>query len=790
MLLDAPGIVTVTGPGGVGKTALVEHASAGWEAWSPWLVEPVRVDLSDLSRAEMVLGAIADAVGIAESTESPLAQQVAAALSTDAPVVVLDNFEHVVTSAPLMVALARGCPRLRLVITSRVPLRVRDERVFELGPLPLPDDAATATHPALALFAEVAVGIDPAAVIDGHEQTVASICRRLDGLPLAIELAAARSAVLGPAQIDALLAGGRHLAVLRDGPHDVPDRQRDLESTLAWSYGLLGTLEQQLLAVLSAFASWFDLDDVGAVAGVVDDDIDVGGWLDALSVLVDAHLVTSEQVDDERRYRIAVPVREFCERRLLALPVLAEASAIAHRDRAIAVARSGLLDTEERDAHRGFARLGVAAGDLTTAFDTALAADDAPLTAAVAPALSALGYERGLFAELLPRLRLAVGLLDRTGAPLADQAQVRGWLALLDAERRTSADDPARLEKALLDAADVARASGDTDARLRTLMFVALATRTVHNFDSATAGAREGIAVAEAADRVAWLGRFEVEAAMVAQKVGDDERAVELARQALLRGHEIGDPRTVVRAVGVLRPPGGVRSEPPLACPTLDEALTMAIAANDAVGMRYLYPMAASEAADRRDWTRAAQRCADGLREAIESGSTDFGRVDAMVLSGVYFALGEPEVAAELLGVIADHWPRQRLGIALVTRQSVDGFFRMLEHRIGADAYERAMRRGATREPHTALVWALEQASRLAAARDPGAGPATVLTARELDVLRLVARGQSNKEIAVELGITPKTAMHHTSAIYRKLRVRGRTEATAVAHQNGLLAQA
>jgi predicted ATPase/DNA-binding CsgD family transcriptional regulator len=787
MLLDAPGIVMVTGPGGVGKTALVERALTGWDEWSPWLVEPVHVDLSELGRSDMVLPTIAHAVGIAESTESPLALQVAAALSADTPVVVLDNFEHVVTAAPEIAALARRCPDLRIVVTSRVPLRVRDERVFELAPLPLPDDAATVAHPALALFAKVAVDANPAAVIDGHEQTVASICRRLDGLPLAIELAAARSAVLGPAQIDALLADGRHLAVLRDGPHDAPERQRDLEATLAWSYGLLGTREQQLLAVLSAFAGWFDLDDVGAVAGVVDD-IDIEAWLDALSVLVDAHLVTSEQVGDGRRYRIAVPVREFCERRLGALPALAAASASAHRHRTIAVARSALLGTEGRAADRGFARLGAAASDLTTAFDAALATGDAPLVAAVAPALSALGYERGLFAELPPRLRLAVGLLDEASAPLADRAHVRGWLALLDAERRTSADDPARLERALLEATDLARASGDIDVRLRTLMFVALAARTVHNFDSAMTAAQEGIAVAGAADRVAWLGRFEVETAMVAQKVGDDERATELARRALHRGREIGDPRTVVRAVGVLRPPGVAGFEPPLGCPTLDEALTIAISANDAVGMRYLYPMAASEAAHRGDWTRAAQRCADGLREAIESGSTDFGRVDAMVLSGVYLAVGEPEVAAELLGVIADHWPRLRLGIALVTRQSADRRFPKLEQRIGTDAFERAVRLGATREPHTALLWALEQASRLAALRDPAAGPAAVLTARELDVLRLVARGQSNKEIAVELGITPKTAMHHTSAIYRKLHVRGRTEATAVAHQTGLLA--
>lgn len=788
MLLEAPGVVTVTGPGGVGKTALVDHATAELAEWSPWDHEPVRVDLSDLGRDDMVLASVAQAVGITESTESPLALGIAAALSADPPLIVLDNFEHVAGAAHDIADLAQRCPDLRLVVTSRVPLRIRDERVLALEPLPLPDDSATATHPALALFASVAVGTDPATQIDGHETTIASICRQLDGLPLAIELAAARSAMLGPRQIDTLLADGQHLAVLRSGPNDLPPRQRDLETTVAWSYGLLTVTEKRLLGVVSGFAGWFDLDDVGAVATVIGDGtIDVATRLDALSALVDAHLVTSEQFSGQRRYRVAVPVREFCERRMAADPTLATASLTAHRERTIAIARSALLDTEGHAADRGFARLGAAAADLGRSFHTALATDDSQLAAAVAPSLSALGFESGLFTQLLPSLRDAVELLDRTSAPLADRAHVRGWLALLDAERRTHADDPARLEKALLEAADMARAAGDIEVRLRTLMFVTLAARTVHNFDDAVAAAQEGIAIAGAAHRVAWLGRFEVEAAMVAQKVGDDAHAIELGQRALNRGREIDDTRIVVRAVCVLRPPGARGLESPFWCPTLDEALTMAQATNDAAAMRYLYPMAAAEAVERGQWAQAAQRCADGLREAIESGSTDFGRFDTLVLSGVYLAADDPEIAAELLGVIVEHWPRMRLGIALVSRQLADRQFGWIEQRVGTATYTRAVRRGAARPPSDALVWALDQATRIAEVRSPGVGPAAVLTSRELDVLRLVASGRSNKEIAVSLGITPKTAMHHTSAIYRKLQVRSRTEAAAIAHQQDLL---
>ena len=212
----------------------------------------------------------------------------------------------------------------------------------------------------------------------------------------------------------------------------------------------------------------------------------------------------------------------------------------------------------------------------------------------------------------------------------------------------------------------------------------------------------------------------------------------------------------------------------------------MAIAADDATAVRYLYPMAAVEAYHRRQKGLAAQRCADGLREAIESGSADYGRINALILSGVCLVSGEPDVAAELLGIIADDWTRLSPGLARVSQQAGDLMFMLVSQRAGADTYARAIARGSARSPQSALQWALDQATRLTTGRAPSGGPGDLLTSRELDVLRLVAHGLSNKEIAVALGITPKTATHHTSAIYRKLGVRGRTEAAAVAHQHGL----
>jgi predicted ATPase/DNA-binding CsgD family transcriptional regulator len=780
MVLAAPGIVTVTGTGGVGKTTVVEWATSDPGSWSPWLGERTVVALADVGRADLVLPAIASALGVTGSTRDPLVARLATALTGGGHLLVLDNFEHVLGAAADLARLVKRTPDLRVVVTSRAPLRVRDERVMELSPLPLPTAGDTLEQPASALFVEVATRHDPALVIAGMEATVASICRHVDGVPLAIELAAARAATLSPARIEALLAGGAHLAVLRHGPNDLPTRQRDLEATIAWSHDLLEAAEQRMLAGLCGFTGAFDFDDVTAVVGGA-----VGDCLDELSALVDAHLVLAEQTDGDRRYRLPVPVREFCAGRLAADPDATRAWAAAHRARVLATTSAAMRDLDGPDGAGALARLAAGEGDLVRALEIAVATDDATLAVAVAPALAALWLHRGVSPAVRPLLTDAAAVAGRAGASDAERAHVQGWRAMLDAEGRTEGRDPARIEKSLLQAADLARTAGDVDVRLRTLLFLTLAARSVNNFDSAVAAADEGIALAGAEHRLAWCGRFEAEAGMILQKLGENDRARELGVQALRHGRAADDVGVIVRAVAVLRPPGPPPKEPPVACPTLDQALALAVAAGDVSAARYLYPMAAVDAIYRDEPAVAAQRCADGLSEAIRSGSTDYGRINVLVLSGVAIAAGELELAAELQGMVAGEWPTLRLGLAMVTQRSGTWLLDSLRQRMGAAAYDRASARGAAHMA-SALPWAHDHATRLAADRAPDRGLIDVLTARERTVLQLVAGGLSNKEIAAKLGITPKTAMHHTSAVYRKLGVAGRTAAVAVAYRHGL----
>src|SRR5581483_6249223 len=250
-------LLTLTGPGGSGKTRL---ALAVAEAMLPEFSDGVRfVSLAAVADPEFVPAAIAAAFGVREAPGQPLLDTLSAYLREKVSLLVLDNFEHLLPAAPVVSDLLARCPRLMVLATSRAPLRLAGEQELPVPPLALPDvDAAPApapllASPAVALFCDRAQAVRPDfALTAANAAEVAALCRRLDGLPLAIELAAARVRVLSPAALLARL--GQGLEVLTGGPRDAPARQRTLRDTIAWSVGLLGPAEQALFRRLAVFA--------------------------------------------------------------------------------------------------------------------------------------------------------------------------------------------------------------------------------------------------------------------------------------------------------------------------------------------------------------------------------------------------------------------------------------------------------------------------------------------------------------------------------------------------------
>ncbi len=382
-------LITITGAGGVGKSRLAQHLLAGQRnacahgvAW---------VDLSGLSDPTLVSGAIADALGVQTRGDDPL-QGLVGALRPLAVLVALDNAEHLVDElARVVEALLQGTPHACVLVTSQVPLKLPTERVYRLGSLAVPETALpvdqASMYGAVALFAERARAADRRfALTEQNVATVIDICRHLDGMALAIELAAARVPLLGVTQLAAALE--QRLRLLTTGSRGAAPRQQTLRAELEWSHHLLSATEQMVLRRLGVFAGGFSLELAQQVVAetAVDSTLDEWAVVDALGALVDRSLVAVD-AGEPPRYRLLESTRAF------ALELLAAAGedTSLRRHHASAV----LARFERIDAARwgGSIRVDDAVAALEPDLDNARAAlawtlaHDPPMAVALAPAL-------------------------------------------------------------------------------------------------------------------------------------------------------------------------------------------------------------------------------------------------------------------------------------------------------------------------------------------------------------------------------------------------------------------
>jgi predicted ATPase/DNA-binding XRE family transcriptional regulator len=309
-------MLTLTGTGGVGKTRLALQAAREAEDLFPDGV--AFVGLAPLADASLVVATIAQALGLREAEGRTSREALYVYLREKRILLVLDNFEHVLEAAPEVVALVEACPHLVVLVTSRAPLRVRGEQEYPVPPLVVPDPTRlpvveeVAGAPAVELFAERARAASPSfELTEANAAAVAAICWRLDGLPLALELAAARVRFLGPtallSRLDRALEAG--------GARDLPERQRTMRATLDWSHDLLHNPEKELFRRLSVFAGGWTLEaaeDVCAAGEVELDDV-----LALLINLGEQSLVTTEEIaDGSVRYGMLEPVRQYALERL------------------------------------------------------------------------------------------------------------------------------------------------------------------------------------------------------------------------------------------------------------------------------------------------------------------------------------------------------------------------------------------------------------------------------------------------------------------------------------------
>jgi predicted ATPase/DNA-binding CsgD family transcriptional regulator len=745
---DVP-LLTLTGPGGVGKTRLALSAAATVAADFPDGVTVV--PLASISDPGLVASAIITALGVREAGDAALVDRLKAVLREKRHLLVLDNFEQVIEAAPLVADLLAGCPALTVLVTSRVRLRLSEEREHAVPPLGLlaPVDTPTVqdavASEAVRLFVARAEAVkDDFALTSDNVAAVAEICRRLDGLPLAIELAAARVKVLPPAALLTRLE--KRLPLLTGGGRDLPARQQTMRAAIAWSYDILPEAEQRLFRRLAVFVGGFTLEAAQAVAGSSDQDgLDV---FDDVVSLVDKSLVHQDaEPGNEPRFLMLETAREFA---LELLELSEEAEAIHTKHAAFfaevaAPVASRFYGSEQR---LDLARLAAELPNLRAAANWALEHGQAEIALRLGITTHPLMYVRALGQEAVQWLEAALAMPgDADPGVRADALHTAASLAMPHGD----------LERASMLAEEsltLARTHGDPVRAARALNILAVAPEFSGDFDRAAELYAEGLALLD--DRDADPEAASFRALMTCN----------LADAHLWRG----DPQTAAR----------------LAAETLPWWQTVA----HSWGMAGALQTLAGAASAMGNQQRAAQLYDEvlSLRLSLEDWSGVAGAIGG--IAGVAAGKGQPTAAVRLLGAASAL--RDALGVRYGPHY-VRGAQVLADLQLSVDTpvFTPAWEAGRSLSADEAVVAARQVIIDALTPNTTGTTNTSRslagLTPRELDVLRLLAEGRSDREIGEALFIGTRTVQTHVANLFAKLGVNARAEAAAVAVRRGIV---
>jgi predicted ATPase/class 3 adenylate cyclase len=520
-------LVTLTGPGGTGKTRLALAVAA--EALDAFADGVWFVDLAPVADPAQVLPRIASVFGVRETGGPALLQSVAAFLSTKQVLLVLDNFEQVLDAVPDLVALLTASPRLSLLVTSREPLQVRAEQQVLVAPLALPPAASAlplaelARVPAIDLFVQRARAIVPDfALTEANAAAIAAICQRLDGLPLAIELAAARVRFLPPPALLERLE--RSLPVLTGGPRDAPARQRTLRDAIAWSHDLLEGDEPIVFRRLAVFSGGWTLDAAEAVVNP-DGALDVFG---VIAALADKSLVRPLPTPDpEPRFAMLETIREFG---LDQLEIAGEVDATRrrHAEYFVAVAEALSADLFRATRPEVFARLAAELDNGRAALAWLDQQGDEEGLIRLAAALGWVWFIRGFGTEGIAWLERARAPHSAVAAPI--RAAALNWASVNTLPRK---DHAAAAELAALSAGLLRESGAKTAGLAMALLSQGRATGYSDHRAAGTVILEEALALARDLDHPLFVGAILDTLAEFAFLDGDLERATTLVTEAL-----------------------------------------------------------------------------------------------------------------------------------------------------------------------------------------------------------------------------------------------------------------
>jgi predicted ATPase/DNA-binding CsgD family transcriptional regulator/transcriptional regulator with XRE-family HTH domain len=822
LLQSATRLVTLTGPGGVGKTRLaLQIATDLRDAFvdGVWFV-----DLAALSDPELVPAAIARALRFEPGAE-PLAV-LAQALRDQHALILLDNFEQIVGAAPAIAQLLAAAPYLVVLATSRTPLRLTHEQEYPVSPLELPPEQhphALDTYAAVQLFVRRARAVQPHFMLTAENGVaVAAICRRLDGLPLAIELAATRVRLLAPPAL--LRRLDRRLALLTGGPRDLPARQQTLRATLDWSYHLLDVRQRRVFARLGVFVSGATLEAIEVVCGTSERS-DV---LAEVTVLVEQSLI--RQYADaaaigypEPRFNMLETIREYALEQLTASGE-EMATRARHAAYYLGLAESAVPRLRGPEQVRWLDWLEADHDNLRAACEWYLGSGGIEEGLRLAGALHWFWDRRGYLDEGRARIHAALGAAATIADPADSLLRARAWALAGAAALAFDQGDHAAVAVLAEESAGLFRQLGDSSGLALALLRLAFA-RSAAEPQQARGLLAEAIEHARATGDPWFVGlALFVSAQAALFGAGDRAAARACITEALPALQMSGDPYLLAHGLGtlglieladgdlaaaraslehglaVVRTLRDTRSAAIIAATTADaarcqgeyaraaELYSESLALYHALGNRAEIPAILHNqgyvALGTRDYPAARDLFAESLRRQHAAGNTAGIAEGLGGLAALAVAQGRLERAARLFGAAetirasspAPIWPAERFEIDRHTEE--------LRARLPAPARAQLWRDGQAFSLEQAIAYALADEGPTAPQNPPSRIGS--LTEREREVAALIAQGATNRAIAEALVISERTVERHVANIFAKLDLGSRTQIAVLAVEEGL----
>jgi predicted ATPase/DNA-binding CsgD family transcriptional regulator len=811
-------LLTLTGPGGVGKTRLALAAATALRA--DFADGVSFMPLASVSDPERVIPTIVQALGLWEALDRPLLQQLQAALRDRHLLLLLDNFEQVIAAATTLASLLASCSRLHVLVTSRTTLHLSAEYEFAVPPLAVPDLPQLPTSQNLAQVATVALFLERAQAVQADFQltranapTVAAICARLEGLPLAVELAAARIKLLPP---QALLQRLEHrLEVLTSGAQDLPARQQTLRNTLQWSYDLLCAEEQRLFRWLSVFVGGFTLEAATAIyTSGSKSPLDV---LTGVASLLDKSLVQqTEQEGEEPRFRMLETLREFGVECLRTNGEEAAAQR-AYAQYYLRLSEEAEPYLEGSELVRWLDRLERERENLRAVLQQAASGGDekAPFILRLSSALLhfwinrwypsegrsflewGLARSQAVPAPLRLKALIAEGLLMwyqndiRELAPVAEEAQTlaraledRGSLIYtlaLQGLALMGTREYAGAKSGLEGALTLARAHGESTSVAFVLKNLGSLAMFQREYQRAIEFFEESLALYRVAGDYSGVSQYFLGRALLRQ--GELTRARVLLEDALVLARHLRSKWKIAVALSLIGQIALLQGEMERAEALLGESIQLSQEMGDRRTMARTRLLLASLAMIQDNDALARAQYEEGLTIALElgvAGSIAFGLKG---LGCVAAAQGHYTCAALLWGASETFPESLNVPIPQAITKRARATARV---HLGESAFAQALSDGRSMTPAQALAaykaLPMQTPRRVKRSLAYPAG----LTAREVEVLRLVAAGLTDAQVAEYLVISLRTVNTHLTSIYNKLGINSRAAATRFAVERHL----